>query len=146
MYDKILIPIDGSEVSAHAALEGFALAKMLGAEVNLLYVVDYAVLTMPDAETTLSNMEVIRKSFTTLGEKAIGELSATAKEKGVKVKAVISEGDVHDEIIKAAEDLKASLVIMGTHGRRGLNRLLLGSVAESVARRAHCAVLLIRPE
>ena len=58
----------------------------------------------------------------------------------------MTEGDVHEEIVRSAAEGGAGLIVMGTHGRRGLNRLLLGSVAESVSRRAHCAVLLIRPE
>jgi len=146
MYEKVLLPVDGSEVSNHAAEEGFKLARILGSEITLLYVIDMAITTMPEAELGLANYEVLRNSFKEQGDKVLGTLAASGKAKGVKVVTVIAEGDVHDEIIKHAEQRKSDLIIMGTHGRRGLNRLLLGSVAESVARRAHCPVLLIRPE
>ncbi|MBI5191723.1 MAG: universal stress protein [Nitrospirae bacterium] len=146
MYDRVLIPVDGSEVSSHAAREGFRLAKALGSKVTLLYVIDLAIVTIPEAETGLTNYDVIHQTFKEQGERVLGGLSALAGQAGVVSDAVVAEGDVHDEIINKAEDMKAGLIVMGTHGRRGLNRLLLGSVAESVARRAHCAVLLIRPE
>jgi nucleotide-binding universal stress UspA family protein len=146
MYARILLPVDGSDVSSHAAEQGFKLALLLGSEVILLYVIDVAITTLPDAESSLANYEVLRKTFKEHGEKFLGSLAASGRESGVKVETVIAEGDVHNEIIKYADEKKAGLIVMGTHGRRGLNRLLLGSVAESVARRAHCAVLLIRPE
>ncbi|MBI5694602.1 MAG: universal stress protein [Nitrospirae bacterium] len=146
MYDRVLIPVDGSDVSNHAAREGFRLAKALGSKVTLLYVIDLAIVTIPEAETGLTNYDVIHQTFREQGERVLGSLSALAAQAGVVLDAVVAEGDVHDEIINKAEDMKAGLIVMGTHGRRGLNRLLLGSVAESVARRAHCAVLLIRPE
>lgn len=146
MYERVLLPVDGSEVSNLAAKRGFELAGILGSEVNLLYVIDMAITTLPDAESGLVNYDVLRKSFKEQGEKVLGGLAADGKGRGLKVETHIAEGDVHDEIVKYADEKKAGLIIMGTHGRRGINRLLLGSVAESVARRAHCAVLLIRPE
>ena len=145
MYQNILIPVDGSDVGENAALEGFKLAALLGSNLTLVYVIDYTILNLPDAETAITNVEMLRRNLTAYGEKFLGVLAASAKEKGLKVNTAIREGDVHDEILAAAEEAKAELIIMGTHGRRGLNRLLLGSVAESVARRARCAVLLVRP-
>ena len=145
MYKNILLPVDGSEVATHAANEGLKLASALGSSVTFLYVVDISVITIPDAESGIANIEIIRKGFMEQGQKLLAALSSSAGEKGVKAQSFIAEGDVHDEIIKAAEEKDADLIVMGTHGRRGLNRLLLGSVAESVARRAHCPVLLIRP-
>lgn len=146
MYDRVLIPVDGSEVSNHAAKEGFKLAKVMGSKVTLLYVIDLAIVSIPEAETGLTNYDVIHQTFKEQGDRLLGNLSGLAREAGIAADAVVAEGDVHDEIIRKAGDMKAGLIVMGTHGRRGLNRLLLGSVAESVARRAHCAVLLIRPE
>lgn len=145
MYKQILIPVDGSEVSNHAADEGFKLASVLGSGITLLYVVDTTIASIPEAESGISNIELIRQSFKEQGEKLLGTLKAGAREKGLEAEGLIAEGDVHDEIIRVADEKKADLIIMGTHGRRGFNRLLLGSVAESVARRARSAVLLIRP-
>ena len=145
MYKRILMPVDGSEVSNYAAEEGFRLAQTLGSETVLQYVIDISILTLPDAELGMSNIDVVRDSFQEQGEKVLKILSEKAKEMGVAFSTIVSEGNVHDEIIKTAEEKNADLIVMGTHGRRGLNRLLLGNVADSVARRAHCAVLLIRP-
>jgi nucleotide-binding universal stress UspA family protein len=141
-----MLPVDGSEVSNHAAKQGLMLAKALGSKVIFHYVIDISIVTLPDAEMGISNLDVIRKSFTEQGNKVIAAFSASAREMGVGFDAVVTEGDVHDEIISLAADKGAELIVMGTHGRRGLNRLLLGSVAASVTKRAHCPVLLIRPD
>lgn len=143
MYQNILIPVDGSEVAANAAQEGMALAGQLGSAVTFLYVIDISILSLPDAEIGLSNVDIMRESFTKQGNAVLDGLVAGAG--GVKVERLIVEGDVHEEIVRVADNRKVDLIVMGTHGRRGINRLLLGSVAESVARRAHCAVLLVRP-
>lgn len=146
MYVTMLMPVDGSEVSNHAANQGLMLAKALGSRVIFQYVIDISIVTLPDAEMGISNIDAIRKSFTEQGNKVIAAFSASAKEMGVNFETFITEGDVHDEIINLAEEKGAELIVMGTHGRRGLNRLLLGSVAESVTKRARCPVLLIRPD
>ena len=146
MYDKILIPVDGSEVSNHAVEEGLRLGKELHSKVILLHIVDVSLLSMPEAETGVANFGPIRQSFMDIGKKLLAGFVTKAQEAGVAVETVLAEGDVHDEIIGRAKEKNADLIIMGTHGRRGLNRLILGSVAESVARMAHCAVLLIRPQ
>ncbi|MGA2191888.1 MAG: universal stress protein [Nitrospirota bacterium] len=146
MYNIILLPVDGSEISNHAAEDCLRLASRLGAKVILLYVVDIALVCLPEAESGMTNVEIIRESFKEQGDKLLRRLSELASGSGVSTESIIAEGDVHDEIIRVAKERNAELIVMGTHGRRGLNRLLLGSVAESVARRAHCAVLLIRPE
>ena len=146
MYGTMLLPVDGSEISNHAATQGLMLAKALGSRVIIQYVVDISIVTLPDAELGISNIEAIRKSFTEQGNKVIAAFSSSAREMGVGFEAFITEGDVHDEILKTAEEKGVELIVMGTHGRRGLNRLLLGSVAESVTKRAHCPVLLIRPD
>lgn len=146
MYDRILIPVDGSEISNRAAGEGLKLAGILGSSVTLLYVIDISIITIPDAETAIANAEAIRQSFKAQGESVLESLKAQAGKNGVTAETMISEGDVHNEIVGVADRIKAGLIVMGSHGRRGLNRLVLGSVAESVARRAHCPVLLVRPE
>ena len=145
MYENILIPVDGSEVSNLAAEQGFLLASKLGSKVTLLYALDIAILAMPDPEAVMANVEVMREAFREHADKLMTALKQKAALHGVHPETLVKEGDVHDEIINVAKETGADLIVMGTHGRRGLNRLLLGSVAESVTRRAHCAVLLIRP-
>ncbi len=146
MYERMLLPVDGSEVSNHAAEEGFKLAAILGSQATLLFVIDMTITSLPGEESGLANYEVVYNSFKEYGGKILDTLVESGKKRGVSVRTAIAEGDVHDEIIKYADLKKVNLIVMGTHGRRGLNRLLLGSVAGSVTRRAHCPVLLIRPE
>ncbi len=145
MYENILIPVDGSEVSNSAARQGFELASRLGSKVTLLYAVDTAILTAPGAESAMANVDAMRESLMEQAEKLMASLKGTAAAMGVEPGIIIAEGNVPDEILRIAHERGADLIVMGTHGRRGLNRLLLGSVAESVARKSHCAVLLIRP-
>lgn len=144
MYKTILVPVDGSEVSSFAADEAVKLAGTLGSTVTFLYVVDVAILSIPDAEAGLANTDIIKQGFLVQAQAVLEKLKAEAGD--VQAEGMIREGDVHNEIVTVADEIDAELIVMGTHGRRGINRLLLGSVAESVARRAHCAVLLVRPK
>lgn len=145
MYRHILLPVDGSDVSDYAADEGIKLAAALGSEISFLYVVDISVATLPDAESAISNFEVIERSLREQGRKTLREQKDKAVAAGIEAKAVLVEGTVHDEILKAALEGETDLIIMGTHGRTGLNRFLLGNVADFISKRAHCPVLLVRP-
>jgi nucleotide-binding universal stress UspA family protein len=146
MYDKLLVPVDGSEVSMGAVKEAVELAKRLGSSVRLVYVLDAMMMAVPDPETGLVNVSELRDSFRAVGENALSGAEKLMKSAGVNVEKVLVEGDVHETVIDEAEEWGADLIVMGTHGRRGFNRLLLGSVAESVARRASCGVMLVRPK
>jgi len=145
MYERLLLPIDGSEVSMNAVRGAVELAAKLGSTVRLVYVLDASMMAVPDPETGLVDVSALRDSFRTVGEKSLSDAEAVMKGGGVPVEKELLEGDVHDSIVEEADKWKADLIVMGTHGRRGVNRLLLGSVAESVARRASCGVMLIRP-
>jgi nucleotide-binding universal stress UspA family protein len=145
MYHHILLPVDGSDVSDYAADEGIKLAAALGSGISFLYVVDISVATLPDAESAISNFEVIERSLREQGRNTLREQKDKALAAGIEAKAVLVEGTVTDEILKASLEGETDLIIMGTHGRTGLNRLLLGSVADFISKRAHCPVLLVRP-
>jgi len=81
----------------------------------------------------------------TEAEKSIGALIQKAREKGVNAHMLLLEGHADDAILDAAERLHVDLIVIGTHGRRGVLRLLMGSVATHVVSRARCAVLTARP-
>jgi len=137
---KILIAIDGEPVAAHAAEMGFELAQSIGAEVALIHGVD------PDL------------GYAPQGGVASSELIAEAERDGRRLLAGIAErsplqprpleflkiGKPSAEIVKAATEWPADLIVMGSHGRRGIERALLGSVAEAVLRHAPCPVLVVR--
>ncbi len=148
MYRNILVPIDGSKPALIGLKHAIALATDQQARIRLLNVVDEAVIatTMADLEGAMVIPQVI-ESLKTQGRKALDRAQAMAQSAGAKSEAVqiASRGQpVSNVILREAKRAKADLIVMGTHGRRGLNRLLLGSDAERVLRDSSVPVLLTR--
>jgi nucleotide-binding universal stress UspA family protein len=145
MYKKILVPLDGSPLAEKAIPHATALAKATGAQVTLLTVVQ---LTLGVAGAKLEAMPeyAAERRAALTGEAMIylqkvqGDLTG----QGVASKTVALEGDVASEIISYAEKNDFDLIAMATHGRSGIKRFVMGSVAEKVIRSAVKPVLLIR--
>lgn len=116
MYETILVPSDGSPEAERAAGHAIELAGHFDATVHGLFVAE------SDDEPTER------------GERALDELRARAEERGVAVETSVREGDPAAAVVDAVEDVGADLVVMGTHGRSGVERILIGSVAERVVR------------
>ncbi len=138
---KILIATDGSEYTKSAIKKGLSLAKMLGAEVTGVYVVDirdFSGIDLEDMEYAYVNM--LRDN----GDEILEELRDEADKMGVQIRTVKREGIPADEIVKAAEEDDADLIVIGSFGQSALEKLLLGSVAEKVIRHAPCPVLVVR--
>jgi len=144
MFNRILVPIDGSP-TAHAGLaEAIRLAKLTGGSLRLVHVLDELAFT---GGMEFYGAEVLKR-LQDGGQKVLAEGERVAKAAGVPVETKLYEsfGDrLADLIEKEVEDWKADLIVIGTHGRRGLRRALLGSDAEQVARHATEPVLLLRP-
>ncbi|HQN75999.1 MAG TPA: universal stress protein [Methanomassiliicoccales archaeon] len=139
LFKKILIPTDGSEYTKAAVRKGLEIAKAAGAEVTALYVVDQtSFINFPMDSTIVSVYTLLEKE----GEEAMEFVKKEAEALGVKVTTRIEEGSPSRKIV----DLSAEhdLVVMGTLGRTGFSKLLLGSVAERVVRFAKCPVLVVR--
>ncbi|HEX9306965.1 MAG TPA: universal stress protein [Anaeromyxobacter sp.] len=143
---RVLVPIDFSP-SARAALEyGTFLAGKLGAELDVLHVWEPPGYVGPDALALLPmtqgqpSWEQTRTEVTREVDHFLAKTVAKPKELTVRVEA----GEPSDTILQIAKDSGADLIVMGTHGRTGLSRLLIGSVAEAVLRRSTCPVLTIR--
>jgi nucleotide-binding universal stress UspA family protein len=145
MYGKILVPVDGSETSKRGLTEACRLAKEQGAKLRCLFVIDEHYLTanymgfmyMPDL------IDKLRDN----GKKILNEAEEQARMSGVKVESVLRESvelRVSGMILDDAKTWAADLIVMGTHGRRGLSHLALGSDAESVVRNSPVPVLLVR--
>jgi nucleotide-binding universal stress UspA family protein len=150
MYRNILVPIDGSKPSLMGLKHAIALARDQQAALRLLNVVDEAVIatTMADLDGAIAIPDVI-ESLRAQGRKALDRAQAMAQSAGAKSEAVqvASRGQpVSDVILREVKRAKADLVVMGTHGRRGVNRLLLGSDAERVLRESPVPVLLTRKD
>jgi nucleotide-binding universal stress UspA family protein len=147
MYKQILVPVDGSDTSNLALKEAIKLAKEQQAALRLIRVVDETTVYMM-AETPYPIADYL-KMMREAGQKVLSTCAMTAQEAGIKVdtKLVVIESltqRICDAINEEAKRWSADLVVIGTHGRRGFNHLLLGSVAEGVIRLATKPVLIYR--
>lgn len=138
-FKKILIPTDGSEYTKKAIAQGLEIAKLMNAEVTALYVVDQtSFVNFPMDSTVVSIYSLLEKE----GQDAVDYVVEEGAKIGVKVTAMLQEGSPVKKIVDLAKD--HDLVVMGTIGRTGISKILLGSVAERVVRFAPCPVLVVR--
>jgi nucleotide-binding universal stress UspA family protein len=145
MYKKILVPIDGSASSLRGLDEAINLAKHSNAALCLLHAVNESFVDMGFGPGVITP-ELIA-SLREGGATIINSAASKARERGLKPETALLERlgtSVADLILKHAKDWSADLIVMGTHGRRGLSRLAMGSDAEMVVREASVPVLLIR--
>jgi nucleotide-binding universal stress UspA family protein len=140
---KILIPLDGSELSASVLPFAADLAKSLGASIVLFHAVFEPVMTYPGAEAVFTGgvIEQIESGAREYLATAASDLS----KRGVKAESVVAVGNATDGIVWAADREVAGLIAMSTHGRSGIGRVVLGSIADSVVRRTSLPVILVRP-
>ena len=136
-----LVPIDLDDSAAQVLDYAFGLADKLDAKVHVLHIVPWPLLgaEIPVAVTETAMDEILARK-----QQAFHELIAARPGKPPLGSAAVKTGDARTAILAAAQELAADLIVMGTHGRRGVSRLVLGSVAESVARETPCPVLLVR--
>ncbi len=136
---RILIATDGSEYTKEAVSKGLKLAKVLGAEVTALYVIDQtSFVSFPMDSTIVSVYSLLENE----GKRAVDEVKTEGDQMGVKVTPVVVEGSPTRKIVEMAADF--DLVVMGTLGRSAISKLFMGSVAERVTRYAPCPVLVVR--
>jgi nucleotide-binding universal stress UspA family protein len=141
LYERILVPTDGSEGVERAVQHAIDLAHVHGATVHALYVVNVAShSTLPMEGAFEGVSEMLRAD----AEDAVGMVEAVGDDFDVPVETAIIEGSPSTEIVRYAEREGCDLVVMGTHGRGGIDRLLLGSVAEKVVRGSNVPVLTVR--
>jgi nucleotide-binding universal stress UspA family protein len=145
MYQQILVAVDGSETSARALDAALQFARDAGAKLQPLFVVDVPMLVY---DTPGSDLTHARNALLEQGENVIENAFASMKRAGVQGTPRIAETDLAGDdiahcILRAATELNADVVVIGTHGRRGFQRLVLGSVAERFLRIAQCPVLMI---
>ena len=140
MYETILHPTDGSEASMAAADHAIELAAENRAVLRFLYVVDASSFAADDFSGVL--LENLERN----GRAALDDLAERAEAAGVDAVTAVETGTPHREILAAAEEWGADLIVMGTHGRTGLDRFLLGSVSGRVVRTTDVPVLVVPPE
>ena len=147
MYKRILIATDGSQLSDMAVESGLSLAGLTGASVIALKVVpryprSYFDGTLP---VEAADIKRIEKQWSDAAQVLVNKVKARGSDEGVSVKAVVVKSDlIAESIISAARKHKADLVVMASHGRRGLGRVLLGSQTQAVLARSTVPVLIVR--
>ena len=142
MYERILVPVDDSPTSALALHEAIRLAQGRPSRLRVVHVIDTVNI---NAEFTADIARPMRES----GRKILRDAEAHARKAGVEAETNLLEIEmisdrISDLVAREAESWNADVIVMGTHGRRGLNRLFVGSVAEGVVRTAPVPVLLVR--
>ncbi|HXJ79526.1 MAG TPA: universal stress protein [Candidatus Methylomirabilis sp.] len=133
---KILVPLDGSALAESALAKAIDVA---GSESTLMLLRAAEAHTLPGVDPTDAQVEVVREA-----EAYLAAVAARVKDKGVRVETSVWYGPADSAIVEASRLRKADLIVMSTHGRSGLGRLILGSVAESVLRGTTTPILLLR--
>ena len=146
MSGRILHPTDFSKASAPAFARTIAEARQTRSELILLHVLAPVIPAVGASEGYLSPSvyEEMSKSSRAWAQKQMDRLLAKAKTARVRARGMLLEGVAHEQIVRAAKRQRASLVVIGTHGRTGVARFFLGSVAARVAATAPCPVLTVR--
>ena len=144
MYTRILVAVDGSNTSRRAFDSALNLASKLGATLRAFYAVENTPMYF---DAPGYDPSILRNRLVEQGKELTAELSAAMRAQGVSGDIAVGEAssldDVPTLVLRAAADFNADLIIMGTHGRRGMQRLILGSVAERCVRQSTLPVLLI---
>ncbi|MEQ6437083.1 universal stress protein [Comamonas sp. w2-DMI] len=144
MFKHILVPVDGSKPSLLAARKAAELAKVFGSAVTAVYVIDPYPFTGVGADFAYGQSQYL-SAATAEANTALDAVKALMDEAGVAVSTVVGEGHaVHDGIVRVMESSGADLIVMGSQGRRGLEKLMLGSVTQRVLGAVRIPVLVVR--
>jgi len=139
MYDNILVPTDGSAASEGAVDHAIELAKQYDATLHALYVVDTGAYSSMEVGS-----DIVIEALQEEGNQAVERVASEADDAGIRVETSVRTGIAHRAIVEYVSEEAIDLVVMGTHGRTGVGRFLLGSVAEKVVRTADAPVMTVR--
>jgi nucleotide-binding universal stress UspA family protein len=140
-FHQILVPTDFTDVSEHALDWAVQMASRLGSSITLMHAYELPIVGIPDA-TLVASAEMATR-IADASRRALDKTLERHKSSGVPITAVLRAGVPWEEINHVADEIHADLVVMGTHGRKGIARALLGSTAEKVVRSNHHAVTTI---
>lgn len=144
MFKHILVPVDGSSTSLKAVAKAAGLAKAFGSQVTAVYVLDPYPFTGVGADFAYGQAQYLTAA-TAEANKALDDVKSSMAETGVTLNTLVGEGHaVHEGIVRVGQNVGADLIVMGSHGRRGLEKLVLGSVAQRVLQVAHVPVMVVR--
>lgn len=140
---RVLHATDFSSASRRAFDTALGIAKSLNAKLAIVYVLP-PVIVIPDQYIDAATLDQLDRQARQWGAKGLRTLAARAKKVGVKASVLLRNGDPADQIVLAGRATKSDLIVVGTHGRRGLGKLFLGSVAGRVVSTASCPVVTVR--
>ncbi len=138
-YKRILIPTDGSKSNDIVVDKGLSLARLLGAKVKLLFVVDTSTFADVPPDELITTL---RGYMEAEGNNILDEIEERADDMGIEIEKSIVDGHPAEVIIE--ESGKQDIIVMGTHGRSGITKLLMGSTAEKVIHNGKCPVMVIK--
>lgn len=141
MFGKILVAIDGSGMSGQALQTAIDEARVWKAALHVIYVVETGLFSSLPMDNT---WEIMLSMLEKEGGKAIADAKKQAEAKGVVINPHLKQGHAGNEIVKAATDIGADVVVIGSHGKSNVDRLLLGSVSSFVVANCPVAVLVVR--
>ena len=143
-FKNIVVATDGSKYSVAAASAAIGLAKRNKSSLTVLSVAPNELLSASDMDVTFNQRELIEKNSLREAEKNAKAVKEAAQKEDVEVTAFVLSGRPADAIIETAKERNADLIVLGSHGRTGVERLLMGSVAERVIVLASCPVLVAK--
>ncbi|MFA7031062.1 MAG: universal stress protein [Candidatus Methanomethylophilaceae archaeon] len=139
VFDKILVPTDGSEYTKAAVRMAMDLAKLSSGKITALYVMDQTIFTNVPMDTAVMN---VYRTLEKEGKNALQFVEELGREAGVSVEIKLAEGIPIKVILELSKEY--DVIVMGTLGRTGMSKLLMGSVAERVVRASRCPVMVVR--
>jgi len=142
LFQRILIPIDGSQLSLQAAKQGVYIASKLESKVVFLHVID--VRTIQTSSLAGMDPTVLKTRLRSVAERYLNEAGKLAEEENIKFENQIREGLPAEDILKEIEEKRIDLVIMSSKGMSGAHRVIIGSTAEEVVRWSTCPVLIVK--
>ena len=145
MFDRILIPTDGSDAARPAVDMALDLAETHDATLHVLFIVDQPTSVSGTGEG-FSGLDDLLDALEEQGHQATNAIVDEAEDRRIETETAVRRGNPNDDILTYADEHDIELIVMGTHGRTGVKRALLGSVTESVVRHSEIAVLTVHQE
>ncbi|OPX73404.1 MAG: Universal stress protein [Methanoregulaceae archaeon PtaU1.Bin059] len=142
MFSEILVAVDGSKIGKRALEVAIEEARLWKARVHVIYVVETGLFSSLPMDST---WEIMYSMLEKEGQETLSLAKEQAAAKGVRLETYIRQGHAGNEIIKASQELGADLIVVGSHGKSEVDRLLLGSVSSFVVGNSSVAVLVVRP-
>ena len=139
VFSKILVPTDGSEYTKAAINKAVELANVTNSSITALYVLDQTIFVNMPLDSAVTNTYTLLKKE---GESAVSFVKETCEKEGIPCDVLIGEGSPVKFIVESSKNF--DLIVMGTLGRTGFSKLMMGSVAERVVRYSNCPVMVIR--